>query len=34
MPLDQCAREVGADVANFTHGDELQDDETLFLLRR
>jgi serine phosphatase RsbU (regulator of sigma subunit) len=34
MPLNQCAREIGAEVRSFTHAEELQDDQTLFLLRR
>ena len=34
MPLRQCAEEVTAAVARFTGSAELQDDQTLFLLRR
>ncbi len=34
MPLRQCAEEVAATVARFTGSDELQDDQTLFMLRR
>ncbi len=34
MPLRQCAEEVAAAVARFTGSAELQDDQTLFLLRR
>jgi len=34
MPLRQCAEEVTAAVARFTGIDELQDDQTLFMLRR
>jgi serine phosphatase RsbU (regulator of sigma subunit) len=34
MPLRQCAEEVAAAVARFTGQDELQDDQTLLLLRR
>jgi len=34
MPLRQCAEEVAATVARFTGIDELQDDQTLFMLRR
>lgn len=34
MPLRQCAEEVAAAVARFTGSDELQDDQTLFMLRR
>ena len=34
MPLRQCAEEVAATVARFTGQEELQDDQTLFMLRR
>jgi sigma-B regulation protein RsbU (phosphoserine phosphatase) len=34
LPLEQCAEEAGAAVRRFTGQDELQDDQTLLLLRR
>ncbi len=34
LPLRQCAEEAAAAVARFTGGGELQDDQTLLLLRR
>ena len=34
MPLRQCAEEATAAVARFTGSAELQDDQTLLLLRR
>jgi serine phosphatase RsbU (regulator of sigma subunit) len=34
LPLDQCAAEASAAVRRFTGQDELQDDQTLLLLRR
>jgi serine phosphatase RsbU (regulator of sigma subunit) len=34
LPLDECAAEASAGVRRFTGQDELQDDQTLLLLRR
>jgi serine phosphatase RsbU (regulator of sigma subunit)/pSer/pThr/pTyr-binding forkhead associated (FHA) protein len=34
LPLEQCAQEASAAVRRFTGQDELQDDQTLLLLRR
>jgi serine phosphatase RsbU (regulator of sigma subunit) len=34
LPLEHCAEEASAAVKRFTGGSELQDDQTLFLLRR
>lgn len=34
LPLDQCAKEVSAAVQQFAGNPELQDDQTLFLLRQ
>jgi phosphoserine phosphatase RsbU/P len=34
LPLDQCAQEASAALQSFTGKPELQDDQTLFLLRR
>ena len=34
LPLDQCAAEASAAVRRFTGQDELQDDQTLLLIRR
>jgi serine phosphatase RsbU (regulator of sigma subunit)/pSer/pThr/pTyr-binding forkhead associated (FHA) protein len=34
LPLEVCAAEVTAQVRQFTGGDELQDDQTMLLLRR
>jgi sigma-B regulation protein RsbU (phosphoserine phosphatase) len=34
LPLKKCAQEVAAAVQRFSRGDELQDDQTLLLLRR
>jgi serine phosphatase RsbU (regulator of sigma subunit) len=34
MPLERCAAEASAAVQKFTGDSELQDDQTLLLLRR